>query len=158
MIFCSRNVSTTIARLAALARHAVAIFILALLSPTSEAKPPLADDATLSHRLIGTWHQYRHDTQYRADGTWMLDPQDREFSGGQNTHGKWRIEHGKLIETWRFQGESRDSSTVDEIIQLEGSTLKFRTLSQSGSGRPTDQRFPSATYTSERVTKRKPAR
>jgi len=55
----------------------------------------LPDDATLSRFLVGTWHQYRHDTQYRADGTWILDQPDE----GDNTRGKWRIEHGRLITT-----------------------------------------------------------
>jgi len=36
----------------------------------------LPDDATLSRLLVGTWHGHRHDTQYRADGTWILDPPD----------------------------------------------------------------------------------
>src|SRR5712692_2088402 len=92
----------------------------------------LPDDATLSRSILGTWHSYRHDTQYRADGTWMLDPPD----AGYNTRGKWRIEHGKLIETWRFAGESSDSMTVDEIIEFTRDTLKCRTLSQEGPGRP----------------------
>ena len=32
----------------------------------------LPDDATLSRLLVGTWHGHRHDTQYRADGTWIM--------------------------------------------------------------------------------------
>jgi hypothetical protein len=59
----------------------------------------LPDDATLSRLLVGTWQSPRHHTVYRADGTWLLDPPDE----GDNTRGKWRIEHGKLIETWRFR-------------------------------------------------------
>jgi len=55
----------------------------------------LPDDATLSRLLVGTWQGPRHQTVYRADGTWMLDPPDE----GDNTRGKWRIERGKLIET-----------------------------------------------------------
>ena len=62
----------------------------------------LPDDAILSRLLVGTWQSPRHQTVYRADGTWMLDPPDE----GDNTRGKWRIEHGKLIDTWRFSDES----------------------------------------------------
>src|SRR5690348_7308847 len=71
----------------------------------------LPDDATLSKLLVGTWQGPRHQTEYRADGTWVLDPPDE----GDNTLGKWRIEHGRLIETWRLADETDDSSSVEEI-------------------------------------------
>src|SRR5206468_11738197 len=58
----------------------------------------LPDDATPTRLLVGTWQGPRHETQYRADGTWVLDPPDE----GDNSRGKSRIEHGRLIETWRF--------------------------------------------------------
>ena len=64
----------------------------------------LPDDAVLSQRLVGTWRGSRHETRYFADGTWMMDPQHYELLGGQTSHGKWRIENAKLIETWRFVG------------------------------------------------------
>ena len=51
----------------------------------------------------------------------MLDPPDE----GDNTHGKWRIEHGKLIEIWRFSDESSDSTSTDEIIELTEWTLSL---------------------------------
>ncbi len=50
-------------------------FIVALILPVI-APLVLPDDATLSRLLVGTWHGHRHDTQYRADGTWILDPPD----------------------------------------------------------------------------------
>ena len=93
----------------------------------------LPDDAVLSQRLVGTWRGSRHDTRYLANGTWMMDPQDYELLGGQNSHGKWRVENAKLIETWRFVGESEDSRVIQEIIAITSHVLKFRTLSQ---GRP----------------------
>ena len=82
----------------------VATFVLPVIAGA------LPDDATLSRLLIGTWHGHRHDTEYRADGTWILDPPDE----GDNSRGKWRIEHGRLIKTWRFSDESSDSTSVDE--------------------------------------------
>jgi hypothetical protein len=106
----------------------------------------LADDATLSLRLVGTWHGGRHDTRYFSDGTWMMDPQNYELLGGQNTHGNWRIENGKLIETWRFKSESTDSSTVADIIELTATRLQFRTLSQDGPGRPEGLVLPMQRY------------
>src|SRR5438034_9291754 len=93
----------------------------------------LPDDAVLSQRLVGTWRGSRHDTRYFADGTWMMDAQDYEL-GGQNSHGKWRIENAKLIETWRFVDESEDSRVLQEIIAITSYVLKFRALSQDGPG------------------------
>lgn len=50
-------------------------------------------------------------------------PDDR-----QNTRGKWRIEKGKLIRSWRFTGESADTTSVDEISDLNQKILKFRMI------------------------------
>ena len=126
-----------------------ALFIVALIAPAIALALP--DDATLSRLLVGTWHGHRHDTQYRADGTWIMDPPDE----GDNSRGKWRIEHGRLIETWRFSDESSDSTTVDEIIELTEKIFKSRILSQEGPGRPEGQVLPSKIFTLIRVTTKK---
>jgi hypothetical protein len=102
----------------------------------------LPDDATLSQLLVGTWKGPRHDTQYRADGTWVLDPPD----DGDNTRGKWRIEHGRLIETWRL---------TEEIIELSEKIFKSRIVLQEGPGKPEGQVLPSETFTVTRVTDQK---
>ena len=107
----------------------------------------LPDDATLSRLLVGTWHGHRHDTQYRADGTWIMDPPDE----GDNSRGKWRIEHGRLIETWRFTDETSDSSSVDEIIELTEKIFKSRIILQEGPGKPEGQVLPSEIFTVIRV-------
>jgi len=127
-----------------------AFFIVALIVPVI-APLVLPDDATLSRLLVGTWHGHRHDTQYRADGTWIMDPPDE----GDNSRGKWRIEHGRLIETWRFNGESSDSTTVDEIVELTEKIFKSRIISQEGPGRPEGQILPSEIFTVTRVTTKK---
>jgi hypothetical protein len=111
----------------------------------------LPDDATLSQLLVGTWQGPRHQTQYRADGTWILDPPDE----GDNTRGKWRIEHGRLIETWRFTDETEDSSSVEEIIELTEKVFKSRIILQEGPGRPQGQVLPSEIFTVTRVTEKK---
>ena len=111
----------------------------------------LPDDATLSRLLVGTWHGPRHETQYRADGTWILDPPDE----GDNTRGKWRIEHGRLIETWRFSDESSDSTSTEEIIELTERLFKSRIISQEGPGKPEGQVLPSEIFTVTRVTGKK---
>ena len=111
----------------------------------------LPDDATLSRLLVGTWQSPRHQTVYRSDGTWVLDPPDE----GDNTHGKWRIEHAKLIETWRFSDESSDSTSTEEIVELTEWTFKSRIISQEGPGKPEGQILPSEIFTVTRVTEKK---
>ena len=122
---------------------------LALIVPNIALALP--DDATLSRLLVGTWHGHRHDTQYRADGTWIMDPPDE----GDNSRGKWRIEHARLITTWRFSDESSDSTAVEEIIELTKSIFKSRIISQEGPGKPEGQVLPSEIFTVTRVTTKK---
>ena len=126
-----------------------ALFIVALIAPAIALALP--DDATLSRLLVGTWHGHRHDTQYRADGTWIMDPPDE----GDNSRGKWRIEHGRLIETWRFSDESSDSTSVEEIVELTEKIFKSRIISQEGLGKPEGQVLPSEIFTVTRVTTKK---
>jgi len=118
---------------------------------TGIAPQLLSDDATLTRLLVATWKGPRHETQYRADGTWILDPPDE----GDNTRGKWRIEHGRLIETWRLTGEPEDSSSVEEIIDLSENIFKFRIILQEGPGKPAGQILPSGIFTVTRVTTNK---
>jgi hypothetical protein len=126
-----------------------AFVIAALIVPVIALALP--DDATLSLLLVGTWHGHRHDTQYRADGMWVMDPPDE----GDNSRGKWRIEHGRLITTWRFGGDYSDSTAVEEIIELTEKTFKSRIISQEGPGRPEGQVLPSEIFTVTRVTTKK---
>ena len=126
-----------------------ALVIIALVVPVIALALP--DDVTLSRLLVGTWHGHRHDTQYRADGAWIMDPPDE----GDNSRGKWRIEHGRLITTWRFSGESSDSTTFDEISELTQKIFKFRIISQEGPGRPEGQILPSEIFTLTHVTTKK---
>ncbi len=125
-------------------------FIVALILPVI-APLVLPDDATLSRLLVGTWHGHRHDTKYRADGTWIMDPPDE----GDNSRGKWRIEHGRLIESWRFSDESSDSTSTEEIIELNEKVFKSRIISQEGPGKPEGQVLPSEIFTVMRVTTKK---
>ena len=123
--------------------------VAALLAPTIALALP--DDATLSRLLVGTWQGPRHETQYRADGTWVLDPPDK----GDNTRGKWRIDQGRLIETWRLTDEDSDSSSVEEIIELSEKVFKSRIILQKGPGKPKGQVLPSEIFTVTRVTEKK---
>jgi hypothetical protein len=126
-----------------------ALVIVALIVPVIALALP--DDATLSRLLVGTWEGPRRQTVYRADGTWVLDPPDE----GDNTRGKWRIEHGKLIETWRFSDESSDSTSTEEIIELSEKIFKSRIISQEGPGKPEGQVLPSEIFTVTRVAEKK---
>ena len=126
-----------------------ALLLFALVLPNIALALP--DDATLSRLLVGTWHGHRHETEYRSDGTWIMDPPDE----GDNSRGKWRIEHGRLIETWRFTDESSDSSSVEEIIELTEKIFKSRIISQEGPGKPEGQVLPSEIFTVTRVTEKK---
>ena len=80
-----------------------------------------------------------------------MDPPDE----GDNSRGKWRIEHGRLIETWRFSDESSDSTSVDEIIKLTERVFKSRIISQEGPGKPEGRVLPSEIFAVTRVTTRK---
>jgi hypothetical protein len=125
------------------------LVIVALIVPVVALALP--DDAILSRLLVGTWRGPRHDTEYRADGTWIMDPPDE----GDNSRGKWRIEHGKLIETWRFRDESSNSTAVEEIIELTDKIFKIRIISQEGPGKPEGQVLPSEIFTVTRARERK---
>jgi hypothetical protein len=125
------------------------LVIIALIAPLIALALP--DDSTLSRLLVGTWQGPRHETQYRADGTWILDPPDE----GDNTRGKWRIEHGRLIETWRFTDETEDSTSVEEIIELNDKIFKSRIILQEGPGRPQGQVLPSEIFTVTRIPEKK---
>ena len=80
-----------------------------------------------------------------------MDPPDE----GDNSRGKWRIEHGRLIETWRFTDESSDSTSVEEIIELTEKIFKSRIISQEGPGKPEGLVLPSEIFTVTRVTEKK---
>jgi hypothetical protein len=125
------------------------LFLAALLGPIIALALP--DDATLSRLLVGTWQGPRHETQYLPDGTWVFDPPDE----GDNSRGKWRIEHGRLIETWRFTDETSDSSSVEEIIELTEKVFKSRIILQEGPGKPKGQVLPSEIFTVTRVAEKK---
>jgi len=64
-----------------------ALVIVALIVPVIALALP--DDATLSRLLVGIWHGPRHDTQYRADGTWIhrTKATTRAENGGLKTAG-----------------------------------------------------------------------
>jgi hypothetical protein len=123
----------------------LAVFVALSLATNAFALP---DDAALSRLIVGTWHEYRHDTRYLPDGTYLADPSENPAS---TRSGKWRIEGGKLIDTWRFVGAATDSRVVYQIIRLDRHVMRFRALSQDGPFRPPGLVLPSGIYTRTRV-------
>jgi hypothetical protein len=104
-----------------LVRSMRALFVVASLCFASVAIA-LPSDAVLSQRMVGTWHSFRHDTRYFADGTFLGDP---AYNPPTARSGKWRIERGKLIEISPADDEFGTVSTY-EILRLDGRLLKIR--------------------------------
>ena len=77
-------------------------------------------DADLSRQILGTWQGGRHAVQYQANGTWRFDPKDG------TTHGTWKIANGQLVKSWRFDGDSKDTSAAFSIISLTNKQLTVR--------------------------------
>jgi hypothetical protein len=124
--------------------------ILCILIESAQAGAP-RDDAALTRALVGTWQGGRHSDRYFSDGTWMMDPDAYDALQGQNTHGRWYIKDGNLIETWRYQGETQDSKTTYKIDLLTAKVLKFHEIAQDGPGRPPDLVLPSTVFTLPRI-------
>jgi hypothetical protein len=92
--------------------------VLAILACSALAGS-LPDDAALRRLLLGTW-SYMPPQAFRADGTWT----------SENRAGRWKIEYGRLIKTWRDAGDTTDWRSVDEIIQLTPNLLRIRAALQ----------------------------
>jgi hypothetical protein len=60
-----------------------------------------------------------------------------------------------LIEIWRFSDEFSDSTSTEEIIELNEYTFKSRIISQEGPGKPEGQVLPSEIFIVTRVTEKK---
>jgi hypothetical protein len=60
--------------------------------------PNDSDGKALSSRFVGTWESPRHDYLYRADGTWIMLPDEPGA-----TDGTWRIEGNQYF----------DATTID---------------------------------------------
>jgi hypothetical protein len=86
-----------------------------MLFASSILASPLPDDTALHRLVLGTWN-YLPPQTFRADGTWT----------SQNRSGRWKIEHGRLIKTWRDAGDTTDWRAVDEIIELTPTLLRLR--------------------------------
>jgi hypothetical protein len=95
----------------------LAIILSVVVNTFCSASP---NDAQSSKLIIGEWQGGRHAVQYMKDRTWRFDPLDG------TTHGKWHIKDGRLIQTWRFNGESTDSSASYDILELSSKKLVIR--------------------------------
>jgi hypothetical protein len=55
---------------------------------------PESGGEAYSRLRVGQWRSPRHDYLYRADGSWTMLPEEKDV-----THGRWRIEGNRSIET-----------------------------------------------------------
>jgi len=105
------------------------IFLLLATITAGYASP---DDTSLSRQILGTWQGGRHAVQYLPNGTWRFAPKDG------TTHGAWKIANGQLVESWRFTGDTKDTSAAYTIISI--TNLKLIVRGQDGT-----------TFTSSRI-------
>lgn len=80
-----------------------------------------AEPADLASLVAGCWEGARHTTEYRADGTFMLDPEPGEWI----PLGHWKLEGNVLVAKWKNSGET-DRST---IVSIDGKELVIRAAS-----------------------------
>jgi len=59
--------------------------------------PNDSDTKTLASLIVGEWESPRHDTLYRADGTWTLLPAEEGI-----LHGSWRVEGNQYFDTAQY--------------------------------------------------------
>jgi hypothetical protein len=93
----------------------LAIAALPALASDHETFPPLAPEATLSKQLVGIWQGTYHQWLYKADGTWVRDPN----TPGAKT-GTWSIKNGHITRHWN----KSDKTLTTQILELTGDTLQ----------------------------------
>ncbi|HLN37997.1 MAG TPA: hypothetical protein VK337_09465 [Xanthobacteraceae bacterium] len=59
--------------------------------------PNDSDAKTLAGLIVGEWQSPRHDTLYRADGTWTLLPAEAGI-----LHGTWHVEGNQYFDTAQY--------------------------------------------------------
>jgi hypothetical protein len=81
-----------------------------------------ADSHALSKLLAGEWASRRHQTIYRADGTWSLLPAEPG-----TTHGRWRIQGNQYFDTYGGFGKTTRYTILlldhDDFIFTDGETV-----------------------------------
>ena len=75
----------------------------------------MPEDERLAQLVVGEWQGGRHAVEYFGDGTWRFDPEEG------TTHGTWRIQDGRFVQTWAGGG-----SQVYDIITLDSTDLVLR--------------------------------
>ena len=81
---------------------------------------PVPADPGMSARMPGKWRSPRHDYLYRADGTWVMLPQEADA-----THGSWKIKGNRLVEeTGAYTIILLDKHS---LVYSDGETVFYRT-------------------------------
>jgi hypothetical protein len=60
--------------------------------------PANSDSAALTKLRDGKWESSRHDYLYKADGTWFMDPDDKDTPLSEHTNGTWSISGNKYTD------------------------------------------------------------
>jgi hypothetical protein len=87
---------------------------------------PPNTDAFLKARL-GKWLSPRHDYLYRADGTWVMDP---DAGDADSTHGTWSIKGNQYFESVERLAEAGRAYTIilldaGNFIYAQGNTTFY---------------------------------
>jgi hypothetical protein len=109
-----------------------ALILVAALGLVSVAAA-LPSDATLSRRIVGTWHGDRHDIRYFSDGTYRKDP---AYTPPTKRDGRWHIEHARLIEASPVDDYEFGTTSTYEIVRLDHRLLRIRWIMPDSSRRP----------------------
>ena len=79
--------------------------------------PSKPDAKALLKLRTGKWLSPRHDYLYRADGTWVMDPDDQD---PEATHGTWTLTGNRYVTT-----VDSELKTVYVIILLDAHTFIY---------------------------------
>src|SRR3954462_1987626 len=97
------------------------ISILVPALPLASLAGGQASDEQLTKLMIGSWRSPRHDYVFQADGSWWMGKPDPKA-----THGGWKIERGRLIQTvWGPYFEQFLPFSDDPIKKLTRDGLVF---------------------------------
>ena len=73
---------------------------------------PTSSDSEAFRKLrLGIWYSPRHSYLYRADGTWVMDPDNKDAPLSEHTHGTWSIKGNQYTD-----GTSEQSDTYTIIL------------------------------------------
>jgi len=89
--------------------------------------PNDSDAKTLAGLIVGEWQSPRHDTLYRADGTWTLLPAEAGI-----LHGTWHVEGNQYFDTAQYTDTTATEITsVTDTSETTDSSMCFTNCSDA---------------------------